>query len=289
MNKKSTLTPKISHIVISKGTEAPNSGKYNKHNELGSYLCRQCGEAIFSSDDKFTSYCGWPSFDDCLPNKIKKQLDDDDVRTEIICASCGAHFGHVFNDEHHTPKNIRYCVNSLALDFIPQCNIEQTAEAIFAGGCFWGIEHYFQQIPGVLKTEVGYTGGKLNSPTYQQICSGNTRHVEATRILYDPQQISYKALTQLFFEIHDPTQANGQGVDIGPQYKSIIFYLTPTQKKIANSLINDLTNLGYQVVTQILPATTFWPAEQEHQHYYKQHIDQIPCHCYTSRFPKENN
>ena len=287
MHKKNTLTPKINQITQLKGTEPSHSGQYNVFNEIGSFLCRQCGQALFRSDQKFTASCGWPSFDDNLEHKIKTHPDKDGQRTEILCANCNAHLGHVFKNEHYTPKNTRFCVNSLALEFVQDINIDQTEEAIFAGGCFWGIEHYFQHIEGVLKTEVGYTGGSQPSPSYQQVCSGNTQHVEATRILYDPKKITYQQLTQLFFEIHDPTQANGQGRDIGAQYKSIIFYFNQSQYTVAHSLMDDLKQYGYRVVTQLVPASTFWPAEPEHQQYYEQHAEQTSCHRYTPRFPKE--
>lgn len=287
MNKQASLTPDMTQILSHCGTELPLSGEYNTYHQPGTYLCRQCGIALFRSTDKFSSECGWPSFDDSITNAVKKSLDPDGIRTEITCKHCQGHLGHAFTDEGYTPKNIRYCVNSLSLDFVTNEHITETEEAIVAGGCFWGIEHYFLQESGVLKTEVGYTGGKTNYPTYQSVCSGNTRHFEATRIVYDPKQISYQQIIKLFFEIHDPTQANGQGADIGTQYHSAVFYFNEEQKKITEDLMHYLEKKGNTITTQVLPATVFWPAEKDHQQYYLKHKQDTVCHRRTPRFPKE--
>ncbi|CAN5409240.1 hypothetical protein BH10PSE19_BH10PSE19_07580 [soil metagenome] len=157
-------------------------------------------------------------------------------------------------------------------------------EALFAGGCFWGVEYYLQKLPGVLATQVGYTGGHKDNPTYSEVCSGNTGHVEAIHIIFDPQQISYRKLNQYFFEIHDPTQTNGQGPDLGEQYLSRIYYYDDKQKAEAQILIAELQQQGYNVATQILPVTTFWPAEAYHQSYYLKTQHQPYCHGYVKRF-----
>jgi peptide methionine sulfoxide reductase msrA/msrB len=216
--KRKSLTPQLTRIISDKATEYPFSGEYNKKEDAGTYLCRQCGLALFRSQTKFHSGCGWPSFDEEITDAVKRLPDADGRRMEIVCARCNGHLGHVFSGEHLTQRNLRHCVNSLSLDFISDHAITDTEEAIFAAGCFWGVEYYFQKLPGVLKTEVGYTGGHTENPSYEDICAGNTGHFEAIRVIYDPEKISFEKLTQYFFEIHDPTQRNGQGPDIGHQY-----------------------------------------------------------------------
>ncbi len=113
------LTPEEEKIIVHKGTEAPFSGELNDHFEEGVYTCKRCGTPLYTSDSKFRSSCGWPSFDDEIEDAVKRQTDADGLRTEITCAKCGAHLGHVFEGEHQTPKNTRHCVNSLSLEFIP--------------------------------------------------------------------------------------------------------------------------------------------------------------------------
>jgi len=284
MDKSKTLTPNIINIVRDQGTEYPNTGKYNTFDSKGTYLCRQCGFALFRSSNKFLSACGWPSFDDELPNTLKRLPDKDGQRTEIRCQRCDAHIGHVFMGEARTAKNQRHCVNSLAIDFVDNTEIMDTEEAIYAGGCFWGIQYLLEQEPGVLFTEVGYTGGDKKTPTYEQVCTKKTGHLEATRVIYNPKIIDYETLTKLFLEIHNPTQTDGQGPDIGPQYQSAIFYYSDQQKKIANDLLNLLRNKGLKISTKLTAASTFWPAEIHHQDYYQKTGKQPYCHIRTKRF-----
>ena len=139
-------------------------------------------------------------------------------------------------------------------------------KAIFAAGCFWGVEHKFMQLAGILKTQVGYIGGNLNNPSYEQVCTGTTDHAEAIEINYDPAKISYSQLLDCFFSIHDPTQLNRQGVDIGTQYRSEIFYLNKQQKQLAAEYIAN-HKLKKQIVTKVSEATKFYPAEEYHQKY----------------------
>lgn len=284
--KTSSLPPIVLKVVQDQGTEPPFSGEYDDFGTAGTYLCRQCGLALFRSTTKFHSGCGWPSFDEEIPAAVARKPDADGRRTEILCARCGAHLGHMFAGEKFTEKNIRHCVNSLSLDFVPDLTIKDTEEAIYAAGCFWGVEYYFKKLPGVLKAEVGYTGGTKMNPSYEEICAGRTQHYEAIRIIYDPQKISYEELTKYFFEIHDPTQTNGQGPDSGQQYLSVIFYYNVVQKNIASQLISQLNNLGLSIATQLLPVTTFWRAEAYHQDYYTKTGKQPYCHHYVKRFEK---
>ena len=290
------LNAEEKRVILDKGTEAPFSGRFYNHKASGTYVCRQCGAPLYRSTDKFDSGCGWPSFDDEIPGAVKRLPDPDGRRTEITCVRCGGHLGHVFLGERFTPKNTRHCVNSLSLEFIPADSSHdeesaardvlpiETDTALFAGGCFWGVEYMLSKLPGVRSVESGYTGGTTRNPTYEQVCSHRTGHAEAVRVVFDPRQLTYEELARQFFEIHDPTQLNRQGPDVGDQYRSEIFYTSPGQRRIAEELIAELRGKGYAVVTRVTPASTFWPAEEYHQRYYERKGTQPYCHVYTKRF-----
>ena len=267
-------------VIEGKETEAPFTGKYYKFKEKGTYNCRKCGAVLYRSSDKFESECGWPSFDDEIPGAVTRKPDTDGMRTEITCANCGGHLGHVFTGERLTKKNIRHCVNSVSLEFVP----EKRETAIFAGGCFWGVEHLLRQVKGVLSVESGYTGGKTSNPTYEEICSGETGHAEAVEVVFDANQVSYEKVAKYFFEIHDPTQTDRQGPDIGTQYRSEIFYTSEEQKNSATRLINLLKSKGYKVATKVTKAAKFYPAEKYHQDYYLKKGTQPYCHSFIKRF-----
>jgi len=295
--KYNELTDAEKYVIEQKGTERAFTGKYDKHYDAGEYSCKKCGQKLFESGDKFDSGCGWPSFDEAIPEAVTEKLDRDGRRTEIVCSNCGGHLGHVFRGERLTDKNTRHCVNSLSLNFTPQsemmsfeevklepAKVPRIEKAYFAGGCFWGVEHHFAQLEGVLETRVGYTGGKLKNPTYRDVTSGMSGHAEALEVEYDPAKVSYETLTKLFFEIHDPTQINRQGPDIGHQYRSAVFYATEEQKVVTNKLVKILEEKGYEVVTEVLPATEFYDAEDYHQDYYAKTGKQPYCHIYQKRF-----
>lgn len=271
-------------VIIHKGTERPFSGKYYQQKEKGTYICKRCNTPLYRSEDKFDSQCGWPSFDDEIPGAIRRVPDADGLRTEIICNNCGAHLGHVFTGEKMTGKNIRHCVNSISLNFIPAQKAAKIEKAYFAGGCFWGTEYLFQEVKGVISARVGYMGGEKQDPTYREVCRGSTGHAEAIEVSYDPAETTYENLARLFFEIHDPTQVNRQGPDIGEQYRSAIFYRDEDQKQTAEKLIKILEDKGYEIATALTPAGTFWEAEDYHQDYYLNNGKQPYCHSYRKRF-----
>lgn len=279
--KRKIINPNLSDfekfVLFSKGTERPFTGEYENHFEEGIYVCKNCGIPLYNSSDKFHSGCGWPAFDDEIPGAVKKQPDRDGIRTEIVCAYCGAHLGHVFYGEKFTPKNTRHCVNSVSLLFVPKGEKPPIDRMFFAGGCFWGVESLFKQLEGVFDTRVGYMGGTWKNPTYEQVCTGLTGHYETVEVIFDPKKIDEETLVRYFFEIHDFTQENGQGPDIGEQYKSVIFYTNETQRKVAEEVISFLKQ-KYKVATQIKRASDFWLAEDYHQDYYKKTGKEPYCH-----------
>jgi len=277
------LTGQEKQVIVHKATEPPFSGKYNDHFDEGTYTCKQCGKTLFESSSKFKSNCGWPSFDSQIEGAVKWQPDADGVRTEIICTNCGGHLGHVFRGEGYTPRNIRYCVNSISMDFVP-AEARKMERAVFASGCFWGTEYHFQRAHGVVSTTVGYVGGHVENPTYKQVCTGQTGHAEAVEVTYDPTKTSYEQLVRLFFETHDFTQLDRQGPDVGEQYRSAIFYLNDAQKQIALRLVETLRKRGFDVKTEIAPAEKFWPAEEYHQSYYNKTGKTPYCHAYRPIF-----
>ena len=279
------LTKLESYVINNKGTESPFTGKFTNYKEKGTYICRKCGAALYKSSDKFESDCGWPSFDDEIDGAVRQFPDIDGMRTEIVCASCGSHLGHVFTGERLTAKNVRNCVNSVSLDFVPaELDNGRYGTAVFAGGCFWGVEYFLQKAPGVISVTSGYTGGVVKNPTYKEVCTGNTGHAEAVKIVYDPKKTTYEKLLKLFLEIHDPTQVGRQGPDIGDQYRSEIFYLNDDQRKIAEKNLNILRTKGLKIATEVTKASEFYNAETYHQDYYFNNGKLPYCHTYTKRF-----
>jgi peptide methionine sulfoxide reductase msrA/msrB len=282
--KLNKLTDAEKEVILGKGTDRPFTGEYTDLFKKGTYVCRQCDAPLYNSDSKFHSNCGWPSFDDEIKSAVIKTTDADGQRTEITCAKCGGHLGHVFVGEGLTEKNTRHCVNTSSLKFVEEVAQPNVEKAIFAGGCFWGVEYYFQNEPGVISTQVGYTGGTKANPTYKEVCAHLTGHLEAIEVTFDPTKTTYENMAKLFFEIHDPTQTDGQGNDVGPQYLSAVFYHDETQKKTTEKLIGILRGKGYNIATKLIKASKFWPAEAYHQQYYEKGGGTPYCHIRKAKF-----
>lgn len=164
---------------------------------------------------------------------------------------------------------------------VSMTNQQTTELATFAAGCFWGVEHALKNVPGVIKTEVGFMGGRIDNPSYKRVCLGDTNHAEVVHLEFDPNRVSYRRLAEYFFKIHDPTTPNRQGPDIGTQYRSAIFTHSDTQAVIAKEIIADLSArkvFRRPIVTQVVPAQTFWKAEDYHQKYFDKNPDRAVCH-----------
>ena len=286
--KYNPLTPEEQAVILHKATERPFTGQYVDNKAKGTYVCKQCNEPLYRSEDKFESHCGWPSFDDEIPGAVKRIPDADGQRTEIVCANCGAHLGHVFTGEGFTQKNTRHCVNSISMKFIPASDNKETntnmETAYFASGCFWGTQYHFMKAKGVISTTVGYMGGHTQNPTYREVCDGGTGHIETTEVVFDKTKTTFEDMVKLYYETHDFTQVGGQGPDIGEQYQSVIFYTSDAQKQMAEKYIKILTEKGYKVATQLRPAPEFWKAEDYHQEYYEKKHGTPYCHIYRKIF-----
>jgi len=153
--------------------------------------------------------------------------------------------------------------------------------AIFAGGCFWGMQDLIRKLPGIVETRAGYTGGTLENPTYADICTGKTGHAEAIRIVFDAERLPYRRLVEFFFQIHDPTTLNRQGNDVGSQYRSAIFFTNPEQERVARETIRDIEASGNwpgRIVTEVGPAGPFYDAEEGHQDYLEKFPEGYSCH-----------
>lgn len=275
------LTSEEKRVIEDKGTERPFTGEYDDFYRDGAYLCRRCDAPLYLSRNKFDAHCGWPAFDDEIPGAIKRTPDADGIRTEIACARCGAHLGHVFTGEKLTPQDTRHCVNSLSLRFVPYDFANGTTpSAVLGGGCFWCLDAAYRGMRGIGAVTSGYAGGHDPAPTYDTVLAGSTGHAEVVKIDYDPNSISYRQLLEIFFAIHDPTTLNRQGNDVGEQYRSIILYQTWRQKEEAEALMAELEGknaLGRPLVTEVKPLLRFYPAENYHQDYFSKHPDQAYC------------
>lgn len=284
--KMNELTPEERRIMLEKGTEFPYSGEYEKFFEEGIYSCRQCGAYLYRSSDKFDAHCGWPSFDDEVLGAVTRKIDSDGERTEIICSRCSGHLGHVFLGERMTEKNTRHCVNSLSLRFIPQKNLKDVVKsAYFGGGCFWCLEASFKMVKGVISVIPGYAGGSSENPTYEEVSTGFTGHAEMVEITYDSTIISYEALLEVLFFIHDPTTLNRQGNDIGTQYRSLVLVKDDLEEEIAQKFIAKLEKdkiYDNRIVTEVRRFEKFYEAEDYHRDYFENNPEQMYCQLIIS-------
>lgn len=287
---KKDLTKEQYYVLRQQGTEAPYSGKLLLNKDKGVYKCAGCGNELFTDEMKFDSHCGWPSFDkEIAGGKIVTKEDNSHgmKRTEIECAKCGGHLGHLFNDGP-TETGMRYCVNSLSLEFLGEEELKKSKAAMnqkmdtitLGGGCYWCVEAVYEMLKGVEKVESGFSGGHVKNPSYKEVCEGTTGHAEVVQIVFDNTKTSLDEIFKVFFTVHDPTTLNRQGADVGTQYRSVIFYRNDEQRKAAKSIIDELNAqkvYDSPIVTQVALFDVFYIAEAYHQNYYNQNKEQGYC------------
>ena len=286
---KKVLSPEQYYVLREQGTERAYTGKLLLNKDKGIYKCAACGNELFTDEMKFNSHCGWPSFDkEIKGGKIITKEDNSHgmQRTEIECAKCGGHLGHLF-DDGPTETGMRYCVNSLSLEFVPEKELQKNDTIVLGGGCFWCVEAVYELLDGVEKVESGYAGGTVANPTYKQVCTGNTGHAEVVKVIYNPSKISLEKILEVFFTVHDPTTLNRQGADVGTQYRSVVFYTNENQKKtVEKTIVLLITKKAFDdpIVTEVKPLKNFYSAEGYHQDYYE--LNKTEPYCKMVILPK---
>lgn len=299
---KQRLTKLQFEVTQKNGTERAFSNEYWDNKKPGIYVDVVDGTPLFSSLDKFDSGTGWPSFTKPLdPTAVTEVRDESHgmARVEVRSANADSHLGHVFEDGPR-PTGLRYCMNSASMRFVPAEKLAdeglerfatlfgdaakaaapvKTEVAMLAGGCFWGMEDILRKIPGVVDTEVGYTGGHLDNPKYDDTHDSASGHAEAVRIVFDPSKLSYDELLVWFFKMHDPTTLNRQGNDRGTQYRSAIFYADEKQLAAAKKAVEAAGQKWKKsIATTLEPASKWWPAEGYHQDYLVNNPGGYSCH-----------
>lgn len=281
MLNTSKLSEEEKRIILEKHTERPFSWEYRNSFKDWEYNCKLCWQKLFDSTQKFDSDCGWPSFEDSIPWSIKRIPDADGNRTEIVCSNCDWHLWHVFIGEKITEKNTRYCVNSASILHNSTHSKINKQEIVLWSGCFWCTQALFCNLKWVLQTYVWYAWWAIPFPSYEQVCSWATWHIEVTKIIFDPQVISLEKILNIFFIIHDPTSIDKQWNDEWEQYRSVIFYNSQDQKSTAEKIIQKLENekirWDKKIVTEIRELKNFRIAEWYHQNFYTNNPSQSYC------------
>jgi peptide methionine sulfoxide reductase msrA/msrB len=280
-----TLDARTVEVTQRAGTERAGTSPLLAEHRKGVFVSAVGGLPLFRSEDKFDSGTGWPSFTRPIDPEhviLREDRSHGMKRVEVLDARSGAHLGHVF-DDGPAPTGQRFCMNGAALRFVPdgtelppESRPVAAQTAYFAGGCFWGVEDVFQQVPGVIEAVSGYMGGKAQQPSYKAVCADATGHAETVKVVFDPARVDYRELLKVFFLNHDPTTLNYQGPDHGTQYRSAVFAADEAQLAAARAYVAELGKTPRfaqrEIVTEIVAAgPVFWPAEDYHQDYHAKH------------------
>ena len=293
------LTAEQYAVTQEAATERPFTNEYVGEFRPGIYVDITTGEPLFVSTDKFESGCGWPAFSKPISSEVvtaHQDLSNGMVRTEIRSRYGNAHLGHVFDDGPEDKGGLRYCINSASLRFIPESEMKEkgygkylsllrsTKDIYLAGGCFWGTEHYFKQIEGVVETEVGYANGITENPTYEEVCTDKTRFAETVHVVYDPEKVGLRFLLQMYFKAIDPMSVNQQGHDKGSQYRTGIYYTDKGDLPVIEEVYQaEQAQYARPLAVEKLPLVNFYNAEEYHQDYLDKNPDGY-CHLPRSLF-----